>query len=75
MAEITLCAMPYRIRPDEAQAYRALRTAHCVPGHASEECSGRLIIDRNGITLACPRCGDARGVYASPAETSDEIGK
>lgn len=61
---VNCCAIPGRIRAKEATLYRKLHEAHCArkaePGHT---CSGRLTIDRNGITLRCPLCGDARRVY------------
>lgn len=62
--EVNSCLMPAPIPADEAKLYRRLRQAHCARGHqAGQECSGRLTIDRNGITLQCPLCGDARRVY------------
>ena len=49
----------------EAAVYQRIRSMHCddeLPGH---DCQGRVIIDRHGVTLSCPRCGDARRVYCA----------
>jgi predicted RNA-binding Zn-ribbon protein involved in translation (DUF1610 family) len=59
------CVLPATVPQQEATIYRALRTAHCEDKHTSDDCQGRLIIDKNGITLACPRCGDARMIYSN----------
>jgi hypothetical protein len=50
--------------PAETAIYQKLRQMHCDDRHPGHECQGRLVIDRNGITLACPRCGDARSAFA-----------
>ena len=59
---INACLMPTPIVGKEAEIYKRLRTI-CDKNRKSHDCSGRLIIDRNGITLACPLCGDARKTY------------
>jgi hypothetical protein len=56
------CRVPDRLQPQEAELYRRLREAHCDANEASHDCQGRVIVDRNGVTLKCPRCGDARKV-------------
>lgn len=62
------CKVPETLRAKEADLYRRLRTHHCGSGHASGDCHGRLTIDRNGITLACHVCGDARMRYPKEPE-------
>jgi len=57
------CHLPRPMESDDAQVYRMLREAHCERKQASHECSGRITIDRNGVTASCPLCGDARLVY------------
>lgn len=66
------CVLPPVLDPTEARIYRTLRTAHCEDKHASGDCQGRLVIDRNGITLTCPRCGDARMIYPKEAHHEAE---
>jgi hypothetical protein len=56
----------------EAELYQLLRNRHCDQRLESHECAGRLIIDRNGITLACPLCGDARKAYAKADAQPDQ---
>lgn len=63
---VTNCNMPHDVPADEASLYARLRSLHCAQQQESHDCSGRLTIDRNGITLSCPLCGDARGKF-SPA--------
>lgn len=58
-----VCSLPNVVPPDEASIYQRLRQMHCDDKRPGHECQGRLVIDRNGITLTCPRCGDARSVY------------
>lgn len=65
--EGVFCLLPTTCSPEETRVYRdlhhLLRERHCAAGEASHECQGRIILDRNGITLSCPRCGDARSVF------------
>jgi len=56
------CHIPQALGSKEAELFRRLREAHCDAGEASHDCQGRVIVDRNGVTLSCPRCGDARKV-------------
>lgn len=59
-----MCHPPKRLPAEHSDFYRKLHRAHCAhkdePGH---DCQGRLTVDRNGVTLQCPLCGDARKVY------------
>jgi len=57
------CRMPEPMDAGVAKVCEGLRKIHCAEGKSSHDCSGRLIIDRNGLTLACPLCGDERQVY------------
>lgn len=57
------CAMPTQASAEDAEIYQALRHTHCVAGEPGHQCQGRLIIDKNGITASCPRCGDARQLF------------
>lgn len=58
-----LCLVPRPMPVREAERYRKLRALHCDRKRESHDCSGRMIIDRNGVTLTCPLCGDARKAY------------
>jgi hypothetical protein len=57
------CRMPEPMNPKLADVLQKLRLMHCAEDKPSHECSGRLLIDRNGMTLQCPLCGDERSVY------------
>jgi hypothetical protein len=57
------CRMPEPMPALVAQLYEKIRTLHCDRKAASHACSGRVILDRNGMTLQCPLCGDHRSVY------------
>lgn len=57
------CLMPAVMEPLEAQLYEKVRHFHCDQKKASHECHGRVTLDRNGMTLQCPLCGDHRSVY------------
>jgi hypothetical protein len=63
------CLMPTPMKPLEAQLYEKIRTLHCDRKRASHDCRGRVQLDRNGMTLSCPLCGDHRSVY--PRDTGD----
>lgn len=62
---ITTCLMPEPIAKDEVKLYRTLHGAHCARRDEGHQCQGRVTIDQGGVTLSCPRCGDARKVYAN----------
>lgn len=61
------CRMPEPMKPLIEKVCHTMRKAHCAASKPSHECSGRLIVDRNGMTLACPLCGDERQVYTGTA--------
>ena len=63
------CALPTTCSAEETELYRLLRETHCAAGRDAHHCVGQVTIDREGITLSCPRCGDARSVY--PAANRD----
>ena len=59
------CKTPGAPLPEnQANVYRRIHGVHCdrrgEPGH---ECKGKVTIDRKGITLQCPLCGDARTLF------------
>ena len=58
-----LCALPTTTSVKEAELYQEIRSRHCAAGRDGHHCLGRISIDRAGITLSCPRCGDARSLY------------
>lgn len=58
-----MCALPTHASEKEAELYQKIRQRHCADGRPGHECQGRIILDRNGVTLSCPRCGDARSVF------------
>jgi hypothetical protein len=60
---IKCCRIPNKLDPDETRIYDRIREGHCAQKEAAHECSGRITIDRNGITLSCPLCGDSRGLH------------
>lgn len=49
--------------PPDAAAYRAMHRSVCSKRHPSDECTGVISIDRKGVTLRCPACGNIRQVY------------
>lgn len=57
------CTMPAVMDPLEAQLYERMRTLHCDRKAESHDCHGRVVLDRNGMTLQCPLCGDNRTIY------------
>lgn len=57
-----LCALPTTTSVKDALLYRTIHTRGCADGR-EHHCVGQITIDRLGITLSCPRCGDARSVY------------
>jgi hypothetical protein len=58
------CRVPEPMDPKMADVLQKLRKLHCAVDKDSHECAGRLLIDRNGMTLQCPLCGDERSIYA-----------
>lgn len=71
------CKMPSAMDPIEAQLYERVRTIHCDRKAASHDCRGRVTLDRNGMTLQCPLCGDNRTIYRTSAARSEgvEVGR
>lgn len=55
--------MPHRMEPLMADVLTKLRGMHCSRKRPSHDCSGRIVVDRNGMTLTCPLCGDERSVF------------
>jgi hypothetical protein len=62
------CLMPEAMPEKVAAIYQKIRGMHCDRKSASHECSGRVILDRNGVTLQCPLCGDHRSIYPRAVE-------
>jgi hypothetical protein len=62
-APIEICRLPQQMPSHEAELYRQVHAMHCARRETGHQCSGRVSIDKNGITLTCPLCGDARSVY------------
>lgn len=58
----SVAAVPGPILAEDAALYRLLRESHCDRNAAAHLCAGRVTIDRAGVTLQCPLCGDARGL-------------
>ena len=67
VTDVNLCHVPRPMPAEDAAAYAALREVHCEQKRESHECAGRVTIDRNGVTLSCPLCGDARSLYPARA--------
>lgn len=65
---INSCNMPKPMPRNDAIIWQrlcgTLLKAHCDDKRPADRCAGRISIDRKGITLNCPRCGDARQLYA-----------
>jgi len=62
-AMMKLCGMPEAMSVGEQRLYEKIRVVHCERAQVSHECLGRMTIDRRGVTLQCPLCGDARNIY------------
>jgi hypothetical protein len=58
----SVAAIPTPIAVEDAALYRLLREAHCDRNATAHQCAGKVTIDRAGVSLQCPLCGDARGV-------------
>ena len=56
--------MPSPIRPPEAQLCEKIRTLNCDRKRQRHDYSGRVTLDRNGMTLQCPLCGDHHSVWS-----------
>lgn len=65
-ALINTCEVPQACDVHEIELYRKFHSMHCARREKGEhDCMGRVTLDRNGVTLQCPRCGDSRKVYAN----------
>ena len=58
----SVAAVPAPIATEDATLYRLLRESHCDRRAPAHGCAGTVTIDRAGVTLQCPLCGDARGL-------------
>lgn len=65
--DVNICFVPNKLDETHTNLYRKIRALHCDRNKESHECAGRITIDRNGVTLSCPLCGDARSVYPKEA--------
>jgi predicted RNA-binding Zn-ribbon protein involved in translation (DUF1610 family) len=61
------CFLPTHVPAEEAEAYQAIHAHHCADNRPGHSCAGRITIDRLGITLSCPRCGDHRSLFPTQA--------
>ena len=66
---ILCCGIPGQLCAAETAIYQKIREFHCARKEEPHECSGRMTIDRNGLTLQCPRCGDSRQRNATKEES------
>jgi hypothetical protein len=57
------CPLPTHLPADEAAIYQKLRALHCADRRPGHQCHGKVSLERNGMTLSCPRCGDHRSLY------------
>lgn len=61
---IRVCQVPEPMPEREVPVFDKLIEVHCDAGHTSHErCVGSITIDRAGVTLQCPRCGDVRKTW------------
>lgn len=58
-----LCVLPTTTSVKEAKLYSRIHERHCADNRPAHTCVGRISIDRLGITLNCPRCGDHRSLF------------
>lgn len=65
------CSIPAVMDPIEAKLYERMRTIHCDRKAESHGCHGRVTLDRNGMTLQCPICGDNRTIYRKAVGDGD----
>jgi hypothetical protein len=63
MPLVGACYVPSVMDPTEMALYEKVRAVHCAQKKPSHDCHGRVTLDRNGMTLQCPLCGDTRSVY------------
>jgi predicted RNA-binding Zn-ribbon protein involved in translation (DUF1610 family) len=64
--------MPTHVPAAEAEAYQAVHQHHCADNNrTAHSCAGKITIDRLGITLSCPRCGDHRSLFPTTKGRAD----
>jgi hypothetical protein len=61
------CFLPTRTSEKEAELYQKLHGRLCADNRPTHSCAGKVSIDRLGITLSCPRCGDHRSLFPEQA--------
>lgn len=57
------CALPRKLSQLESDLMKKFHSMYCAEKLPNHECQGRVSVDRNGVTLNCPRCGDERKVH------------
>lgn len=66
---VLVCHMPRVMSSAESELFQKLHASFCArkeePDHT---CAGRVVMDRNGVTLSCPLCGDHRSVHGGGAQ-------
>lgn len=61
------CVLPTHTSVKEAELYGKIHERHCADNRPGHLCAGKISIDRLGITLNCPRCGDHRSLFSEEA--------
>jgi hypothetical protein len=65
-AKINSCESPSKMEKMERDLYEkihAMNCSHSERKNPDHSCSGRVTIDKNGVTRSCPLCGDSRNVF------------
>jgi len=63
----SFCFLPTQMPGEKAEAYQAIHEHHCADKRPGHLCAGKVTLDRLGITLSCPRCGDHRSLFPKAA--------
>jgi len=63
--EVNHCEIGNVATEAEAKLYQRFHKMHCEKKSADHQCSGRITVSRNNVTLQCPLCGDSRKAYAA----------
>lgn len=66
--EVNHCEIGIVASEVEAELYADFHRVHCERKGEGHECSGRITVSRNNVTLQCPLCGDSRKTYSTKAE-------
>ena len=70
MQRVNSCDMPEPAPAREAELYCQIRDwflrVHCADKRPAHRCAGSITIERQTITMQCPRCGDARQILTAP---------